>query len=86
MATGAGADLKSDTREGIALEALMMLQAIERNPALNPDTRNFVTGTYNSDTGVFAGTYSFPVAQTIDPATGQIRLEATEYLLDAPTP
>lgn len=86
MATGTGADLKSDTKEGLALEALMSLQAIERNPGLNPDNRNFITGTYNSDTGVFAGTYSFPVAQVIDAATGQIRLEATEYLLDTPAP
>ncbi|MBD1899265.1 hypothetical protein NDI44_08675 [Trichocoleus sp. DQ-A3] len=77
-----GDDLKATTAEGLALEALMKLQALERTPAKNPDNRNFVTGTYNSDTGVFSGTYSFPVIQTIDATTGNLTLVADEYLED----
>ncbi|MBD1925758.1 hypothetical protein H6F74_05605 [Trichocoleus sp. FACHB-90] len=80
MAALTGADLKADTAEGLALESLMQLQAIERTTARNPDNRNFVTGTYNSDTGIYSGTFSFPVAQTIDPATGNLVLAATPYL------
>lgn len=80
MATLAAADLKAGTAEGLALETLMRLQALERTPANNPDGRNFVTGTYNSDTGVYSGTYSFPVTQTIDATNGNLVLEASEYL------
>lgn len=80
MAALTGAALKSTTAEGLALESLMQLQAIERTAARNPDNRNFVTGTYNSDTGIYSGTFSFPVNQAIDATSGNLTLEAAEYL------
>lgn len=82
MSALTGDDLKATTAEGLALEALMRLQGLERTAAKNPNNRNFVTGSYNSDTGLFTGTYSFPVTQTIDATTGNLTLVADEYLED----
>lgn len=82
MSELAASALKATTAEGLALEVLMRLQALERTPAKNPDNRNFVTGSYNSDTGVFSGSFSFPCTQTLDGTTGALIVSAQEYLAD----
>lgn len=74
--------LKSTTAEGLALEILMRLQALERTSAKNPDNRNFISGTYNSDTGVFSGSFSLPCDQVLDATTGAVVVTAQEYLED----
>lgn len=71
--------INATTAEGATLELLMYLQNKERDATANPQGRNFVTGTYNSDTGTYSGTYSFPCTLTIN-ATGQIVLTADEYV------
>lgn len=80
MAAGVNTDLKNDTKEGLALEAILQLQAHERVAENNPDGRNFITGTYNSDTGIFSGTFALPVDLTFDATTGNAVLTAVEYL------
>lgn len=75
------ATIGATTAEGAALEVLMYLQSLERDTAKNPQGRNFVTGTYNSDTGIYSGTFSFPCTLALNP-DGSIKLSADEYLQD----
>lgn len=73
--------IASASLEGAALELLMQIQKLESQSANNPNTRNFVTGTYNSDTNTYAGTFSFPCNLDIGTA-GQIEIEVQPYLVD----
>lgn len=77
---GTGGTLKSTTAENALLEAAMLVQARERTGANNPNNRNFVNVTFNSDAGTATISATIPVVQTIDPATGGISLVAEEYL------
>ncbi|WOD37370.1 hypothetical protein [Nodosilinea sp. E11] len=78
---GTGGTFKGNTPEKYALEVLMYLQNLERTPALNPSSRNFVTGTYNSDTGVYQGSFNIPVIMGIDATSGVVSYGADPYLL-----
>lgn len=78
---GTGGTFKGNTPEKYALEVLMYLQNLERTPALNPSSRNFVTGTYNSDTGLYQGSFSLPVIMGIDASSGVVNYGADPYLL-----
>jgi len=69
----------SSSVEQQALEVLMSIQALEANATANPNNNNFVTGTYNSDTKVYAGTFSIPATQTIG-AGGVLQITANQYL------
>jgi len=72
---------KGNTPEKYALEVLMYLQNLERNLTSNPSARNYVTGTYNSDTGLYQGSFSLPVIMGVDAATGIVNYGADPYLL-----
>lgn len=78
---GTGGTFKGTTPEKYALEVLMYLQLRENTPSLNPDNRNFVSGTFNSDNGRYDGTFSLPITFTLDPSTGAIIYSASPYLL-----
>jgi len=69
----------SNTIEKQALEVLMSIQALEANATANPNNSNFVTGTYNSESKVYAGTFSIPATQTIGTG-GVLQIEADQYL------
>jgi hypothetical protein len=78
---GAGGTFKGNSPERYCLEVLMYLQNLERNTALNPSNRNYITGTYNSDTGLYQGSFSLPVILGIDAASGVVNYGADPYLL-----
>ena len=69
----------STAPEAYALEVLMYLQSLEGQATRNPQSLNYVTGTYNSDTKLYAGTFSLPITITID-STGKPVINAVEYL------
>lgn len=78
---GSGGTFKGNSPEKYALEVLMYLQNLERTPASNPSSRNYVTGTYNSDTGLYQGSFSLPVILGIDAGSGVVNYGADPYLL-----
>lgn len=71
---------KSQTLEAYVLEVLMFLQSWERNAAKNPQNRNYISGSFNSDTGIYQGTFTLPISLVLD-ATGKPSFSAVEYLL-----
>ena len=78
---GTGGTFKGNSPEKYALEVLMYLQSLELNPATNPQNRNFITGTYNSDTGLYQGSFNIPVLCNVDAVTGIVNYGASPYLL-----
>lgn len=78
---GTNGTFLANSPEGYLLEVLMYLQGLEQQPTLNPNSRNFVTGTYNSDTGRYQGSFTIPVILGIDGASGVINYGANPYLL-----
>lgn len=77
---GSDGTFKSLTIEAYVLEVLMYLQVLELTPAKNPQNRNFVTGTFNADTGQYTGTFNFPVSISLL-SDGSVKFQAEEYLL-----
>lgn len=77
---GTGGTFKSETIEGYVLEVLMYLQNLELQSAKNPNNRNYITGSYNSDSRLYSGTFSLPITQEIG-ADGTVSFAAVEYLL-----
>lgn len=64
------------------LEVLMFLQYVERISTRNPQSRNYISGTYNSDTGIYSGSFQLPVSFNVD-EMGAIQITAQEYLTNA---
>ena len=75
----AAMSLAATTMEGQLLELVGLMQAKESDAESNPQNANRITGTYNSDTSVFSGTFTLSVTQTID-SNGKIVLTASSYL------
>jgi hypothetical protein len=75
----AAMSLAATTMEGQLLELVGLMQAKESDAESNPQNANRITGTYNSDTSVFSGTFTLSVTQTID-SNGKIVLTASTYL------
>lgn len=69
----------SSILERYVLEVLMFVQSLERDAARNPQGANNVTGNYNSDTGLYSGTFSIPVSLSIG-SDGRPVFTAQEYL------
>ena len=78
---GTGGTFKGNSPEKYCLEVLMYLQSLEADPSKNPNNRNFVTGTYNSDSRIYAGSFSLPVILGVDAGTGLVNYGANPYLL-----
>jgi len=76
LAVGA---IKSETAENALLEAAMRVQALERTTANNPDGRNFVNVSINTDAGTATIAATIPVTQVVN-TDGSISFTATEYL------
>ncbi len=70
---------KSTVPEAYLLECLMYLQGLERNPVKNPQGRNNIVGTYDSDRAIYSGSFSIPVQPQLT-TDGGIRFEAVPYL------
>lgn len=78
---GTNGTFKGSSPEKYALEVLMFIQALEADATKNPNNRNFVTGTYNSDTRIYQGSFSIPVILGVDANTGVVSYGANPYLL-----
>ncbi len=74
------ATLQATTIEQQLIELINLIQILERNSAKNPDNRDFVSGTYNSNTGVFSATINIPCEPTV--INGSTGYAATAYLID----
>jgi hypothetical protein len=81
FAVGANSTYSSASVEAAVLERLMYLQGLEQQSARNPNSRNFVTGTFDSETKLYQGTFSLPVATEIG-SQGEIKFTAIPYLID----
>ncbi|MBF2025611.1 MAG: hypothetical protein IGS48_02430 [Oscillatoriales cyanobacterium C42_A2020_001] len=77
---GSTPTFKSTVLERYALEVLMYLQLLERDAVKNPQNRNFITGNFNSDTGIYSGVFTLPVSLVVN-STGIPQFEAVEYLI-----
>lgn len=71
---------KSSTIEAYLLEILSYLQVLESDSTKNPEQINNVSGTFNSDTNIYSGTFSIPVQLVLD-GVGKATFQAVEYLL-----
>ena len=80
FAAGANGTLKSATIEAYLLEIVSYLQVLENTPVKNPEGLNNVSGTFNSDTNIYSGTFAIPVQLVLD-AVGKATFQAVEYLL-----
>lgn len=78
---GTGGTFKGVTPERYALEVLMYLQGLENNPSTNPQNRNLISGSYNSDTQRYEGSFSIPCLFSLDSSTGAVLYVASPYLL-----
>jgi hypothetical protein len=58
----------------------MYLQGLEANTTKNPQNLNNITGSYNSDTGLYQGAFTLPVALGLT-SQGRAEFAAQEYLL-----
>lgn len=73
--------IKSLTAEGQLLEVLMLLQSLERQVGRNPNNRNYVTGSLDSETGQFSGQLTVPIQASLS-AEGDLVVTAVPYLVD----
>lgn len=69
--------------EAHLLEVLMTLQGWEANATRNPNNYNYITGTYNSDSRLYQGTFKIPVTTALE-TDGSLKVVAAEYLSDLP--
>ncbi len=73
--------LNSTAIEAYALEALQYLQWLESQSSRNPQDRNYVSGSFNAENGLYSGTFSLPITFTFDAAAGGgINFDAAPYL------
>jgi hypothetical protein len=73
--------LNSATIEQQIVELINQIQILERGEDTNLNNNDFVSGTYNSNTGIFSATINIPCSPSVaaDGTTGYV---ATEYLTD----
>ena len=72
---------KSAIPERYLLEVLMYLQGLERSSAHNPQSQNNIQGSYNSDSGLYQGTFQIPVTFALTDSGGLLA-QAIPYLID----
>lgn len=73
--------LNSTAIEAYCLEALQYLQWLESQSSRNPQSRNYVSGSFNAENGLYSGTFSIPITFTFDAAVGGgINFDAAPYL------
>lgn len=69
------------TLEGQLLEIIQTIQLSENDSAKNPNGSNNVTGTINTDTNSFSGSFTIPVTPSVG-AGGSPTYAADAYLVD----
>ena len=69
----------STTPEAYLLEVLTFLQAKEANSTSNPNGLNYVTGSYNADSGLYQGGFSLPCSFALGTG-GKLEITASPYL------
>ncbi|MEC4804428.1 MAG: hypothetical protein SAJ12_10520 [Jaaginema sp. PMC 1079.18] len=69
------------TLEGQLLEILFKMQQMENTSANNPNGKNAITGTINSDSNTFAGSFTLALTTSLS-ASGQPTFDAEAYLVD----
>lgn len=72
--------LKANTIEGLILEAAILAQFLEANPEANPDKKNYINVTVNTDTKTAAITANLPIGFGRN-EVGQMIVNATQYLV-----
>lgn len=78
---GTGGTFKSSTAAGYLIEIVIYIQNLERNSTTNPENRNYVSGTFNSDSTIFSGSISLPIVMSLDDQ-GRVVYTAREYLVN----
>lgn len=76
---GTGGTFKSASPEAAAIEILEWLQIKEADGTANPNNENRITSTYDSDRGVYSGSFTLPVTLSLDSA-GNAVYTAQQYL------
>lgn len=74
--------LNGSTIEQQLIELVSRIQVLENNTTNNPNGQNFVTGSANTDTGVFSGTFNIPIDVSVD-GSGNTVITANPYLSDS---
>lgn len=74
--------LTATTAEQQLIELINQIQILESNVASNPDKKDCVSGTYNSNTGVFSAQITMPCTPIVG-ANGSTGYQATTYLGDS---
>lgn len=80
MSILAAGEIKSTTHENALLELAMKLQVKERDSTSNPNNKNNVQVTFNTDAGTCNIQITLPVTQGTNATTGAIEFKAEEYL------
>lgn len=73
-------NFKSTNLPAYAVEVIYYCQILENTSASNPDNKNFINATFDSDKQTFTGTITLPYTRTID-ASGDVKMSISEYLL-----
>lgn len=77
---GSGGDLLSTGAVATLLEISERIQTLENDLAKNPDSKNFVGGTFNTNSLTYSGSVSAIFKEKFD-TDGEIIFEVEEYLL-----
>lgn len=78
---GTGGTIKSSTAEGALLESAIYVQTLEADTSSNPNKKNFVNVTINTDAKIATISGSLPIEFSQN-AAGQIIVQAVTYLVD----
>lgn len=78
-APGTNGTFKSGTPEGAAIEILEYLQILEADSNANPNGENRITSSFDSDRGLYTGSFNVPVALALG-ASGEAIYTAQTYL------
>lgn len=76
---GSGGTIKSTVLENHLLETMILLQLQEQDVSKNSTKKDYIQGSYNTNSKLFNGNYSLPVVQTIN-TDGQLVVNVPDYL------
>jgi hypothetical protein len=77
---GTDGTFKSGTPEGAAIEVLEYLQILEASSSANPNGDNRITSSFDSDRGLYTGSFNLPVSLSLG-TTGEVIYTAQAYLI-----
>ncbi len=79
FSAGSGGTFKSNTPLNYLAEIVTYLQIQEASELSNPQSKNYITSTINSDAQTLTGTFSLPIEYTFD-KNGGICFQTAPYL------